>query len=131
MSRAVMQQALDVLQKGEVLSGFVAAQILSAELAKPDQVPVAQWQKRHPLRTAGAWKNTDEHDAKWWVENSLGWEMRALYISPPQSRPLLPVDVRAMMETNGYNFASPEEWADFINGLRHSEIQHSITGDES
>ena len=48
-----------------------------------------------------------------------------------QSRPLLPVDVRAMMETNGYNFASPEEWAEFINGLRHSEIQHSITGDKS
>jgi hypothetical protein len=99
--REVMQMALDALHKGDVLCEFVACKILSAELAKPEREPVAQWQKR------------------------------ALYISPPQSRPLLPVDVRAMMETNGYNFASPEEWAEFINGLCHSEIQHRITGDKS
>jgi hypothetical protein len=36
MSRAVMQQALDVLQKGDVLCEFVACKILSAELAKPE-----------------------------------------------------------------------------------------------
>jgi hypothetical protein len=131
MSRAVMQQVLAALEGGDVMCEVIAAGMLRTELAKPEREPVAQWQKRHPLRTAGAWKNTDEHDAKWWVENSRGWEMRALYISPPQSRPLLPVDVRAMMDENGYSDASPQEQADFINGIRHSEIHHEITGDKS
>jgi hypothetical protein len=49
----------------------------------PVQEPVAQWQKRHPARTAGKWKNTDEHDAKWWRDNAQGWEIRALYTTPP------------------------------------------------
>jgi hypothetical protein len=51
--------------------------------AAPVQEPVAQWQKRHPARTAGKWKNTDEHDAKWWRDNAQGWEIRALYTTPP------------------------------------------------
>jgi hypothetical protein len=37
--RAVMEQVLDVLQKGDVLCEFVACKILSAELAKPERVP--------------------------------------------------------------------------------------------
>ena len=46
--------------------------------------PVALWQKRHLLRTEGAWENTNEHDAKWWSEKAQGWEIRALYTTPPQ-----------------------------------------------
>ena len=46
--------------------------------------PVALWQKRHPLRTEGAWENTNEHDAKWWSEKAQGWEIRTLYTTPPQ-----------------------------------------------
>jgi hypothetical protein len=42
--RAAMQQALDVLQKGDVLCEFVACKILSAELAKPDRVPLTRAQ---------------------------------------------------------------------------------------
>ena len=53
---------------------------------KPAPQPVerepAQWQRRHQLRTNGEWKNTDEHDAKWWRDNSQGWEIRALYTTP-------------------------------------------------
>jgi hypothetical protein len=51
------------------------------------QEPVAQWQKRHPLRTEGRWENTNEHDAKWWRDNSQGWEIRVLYTSP-QAQPM-------------------------------------------
>ena len=59
-------------------------------LAQPagEAEPVAQWQKKHPLRTDGRWENTDEHDAKWWRDNAKGWEIRALYTAPQQSQPL-------------------------------------------
>jgi len=47
--------------------------------------PVAQWQKRHLLRTDGKWKNTNEHDAKWWrLGHAQGWEIRTLYTTPQQ-----------------------------------------------
>jgi hypothetical protein len=48
MSRAVMEQVLDVLQKGDVLCEFVACKILSAELAKPDRVIVAYQSESKP-----------------------------------------------------------------------------------
>lgn len=48
-----------------------------------EQQPVDQWQKRHTLRTQGKWENTDEHDAKWWRNNSAGWEIRSLYTAAP------------------------------------------------
>lgn len=49
--------------------------------------PVAQWQKRHPVRTGGRWISTDEHDAKWWSERATGWEARALYTHQAPSVP--------------------------------------------
>ena len=50
--------------------------------------PVAQWQKRHLLRTDGKWENTNEHDAKWWrLGHTQGWEIRALYTTPQQRKP--------------------------------------------
>ena len=49
-----------------------AINALRAALALPDAEPV-QWQKRHPVRTSNAWEPTDEHDAKWWIKNSIGW----------------------------------------------------------
>ena len=45
--------------------------------------PVDQWQKRHPTKTEGKWENTNEADAKWWRDNSPGWEVRALYAAAP------------------------------------------------
>ena len=45
--------------------------------AQEQAEPVVLWQKRHPLRTEGAWKNTDEDDAKFWGEKAQqGWEIR-------------------------------------------------------
>jgi hypothetical protein len=61
MSRAVMQQALDVLQKGDVLSGFVAAQILSKELAKPKQVPLTEEQVFYLIEAHTKWMPAAGH----------------------------------------------------------------------
>lgn len=60
------------------------ARAVLAEWGTPAPVGVepAQWQKRHQLRTNGEWENTNEHDAKWWRDNSQGWEIRALYTTP-------------------------------------------------
>lgn len=60
------------------------ASALRSALAKQPATPepVAQWQKRHPVRTGGRWISTDEHDAKWWSEHSRGWEARPLYTHP-------------------------------------------------
>lgn len=55
---------------------------LEAKLAQQDAQPVMQWQKKHPMRTDG-WENTDEHDAKWWRDNSQGWEIRAKFKVTP------------------------------------------------
>lgn len=41
--------------------------------------PVAQWQKRHANIDGGSWQNTNEADAKWWRDNSKGWEIRTLF----------------------------------------------------
>jgi len=51
-----------------------------------EQEPVALWQKRHPLRTGGAWENTSEYDAKWWSKKAQGWDIRALYTTPPAAQ---------------------------------------------
>lgn len=67
----------------------VAQPELEAKLAQQDAEPVDQWQKRHPARTDGKWENTNEHDAKWWRDNSKGWEVRKLYTHPaPKAQPL-------------------------------------------
>jgi hypothetical protein len=58
--------------------------IRNATAAQSAQEPVAQWQKKHATETEGKWENTDEFDAKWWRDNSKGWEIRALYTAPPQ-----------------------------------------------
>ena len=62
--------------------------------------PVAQWQKRHPERTDGKWENANEHDAKWWRDNVQGWEIRALYTTPPAAQPAMPLtdEDRAILE---------------------------------
>jgi hypothetical protein len=75
------------------------------------QEPVAQWQKRHPARTAGKWKNTDEHDAKWWRDNAQGWDIRALYTNPP-APPVPEGMVLVPMEpTKEMVFAGQDAWS--------------------
>ena len=49
-----------------------------------------------------------------------------LYTSPPAREPLTRGHVKEIMTKNGYNTASPQERADFINGIRHAEAAHGI-----
>lgn len=50
-----------------------------AFLAEKQLSPAAQWQKRHENIDDGQWQNTNEADAKWWRDNSKGWEIRTLF----------------------------------------------------
>lgn len=44
--------------------------------------------------------------------------------------PMTREQVKSMMNDNGYTNASPQECADFINGIRHAERHHGIVGKE-
>lgn len=91
MSIEAMKRIKSLLQDGDKIDSHT----ISAVVAECDAViltqqpdtgePVAQWQKRHPVRTGGRWISTDEHDAKWWSERATGWEARALYTRPAPS----------------------------------------------
>ena len=71
----------------EDMRDYARAAIKASRAAVPAGTDV-QWQKRHPLRTEGAWENTHEHDAKWWRDHSQGWEIRVLYAHPiTQAKP--------------------------------------------
>lgn len=78
--------------------------------------PVAQWQKRHPVRTGGRWISTDEHDAKWWSERATGWEARALYTHPAPSVPAdvvrVPMQILKDASEALGNFVSDHGWGD-------------------
>lgn len=100
--RETVQQMVEALELSNANHWWGSKNIESAIaagralLAEPAQEPVAQWQKKHPARTNGAWENTDEHDAKWWRDYSKGWEIRALYAAPtpPAQRELSDEDIR-------------------------------------
>jgi len=83
--REVMQLALNALEiygaQAPAVNDTIEA--LHACLAQPEQEPV-QWQKRHTIKTVSIWESTNEHDAKWWRDNSEDWEIRALYTAPPR-----------------------------------------------
>lgn len=70
----------------EVIDALESALPQPAEAQEP-----VQWQKRHPDEDDGAWVNTTAVDAKWWAENSPGWEIRPLYTRPAAQ----PVQVQA------------------------------------
>ena len=74
------------VQKQKALD-FARAVLAKWGTPAPVGVEPAQWQKRHQLRTNGEWENTNEHDAKWWRDNSQGWEIRALYTTPQPTQP--------------------------------------------
>ncbi len=86
-ARPAPASAAEFALRALVAAGHVSQELVDRALALPGAPqPVerepAQWQRRHQLRTNGEWKNTDEHDAKWWRDNSQGWEIRALYTTP-------------------------------------------------
>ena len=92
----------------EKCASALRAAIQQAEAQQPDTgEPVAQWQKRHPVRTGGRWISTDEHDAKWWSERATGWEARALYARPA---PSVPADV--VRDAERYRFIRDADVSD-------------------
>jgi len=108
--RQAAQQALDAWDSPLWKTGTTAAKIADLRAALEQQAePVALWQKRHLLRTEGAWENTNEHDAKWWSEKAQGWEIRALYTTPPQQQ----AEPVAWMDREGDLYKMPEikNWA--------------------
>ena len=68
------------LTKRLVIDMPTARAAVDAALAGQKQLPaVTQWQKRHENIDDGRWQNTNEADAKWWRDNSKGWEIRTLF----------------------------------------------------
>ncbi len=45
--------------------------------------------------------------------------------------PLTREQVNGILSGSGYDTATAQERADFINGIRHSEIAHGITGEKN
>ena len=77
--------------------------------------------------TEGKWINTSEGDAKWWRDNYKDFEIRDLYTSPPQRKPLTRERVKELLSEAGYDSANAQARADFINGIRHAEAAHGIS----
>lgn len=52
----------------------------------------------------------------------------AQHQEPPQQerKPMTREQVKGLMKTVGYEAATPQEKADFINGIRHAERHHGI-----
>jgi len=98
---------------------------LEAQVEQAAQ-PVAQWQKMHPLRTNGRWENTDEFDAKWWRDNSQGWDIRSLYTSPPKAVPLTQPEKQRLWNDATYNNRSSTTDAAMEYGSA-IEAYHGIT----
>jgi hypothetical protein len=48
-----------------------------------------------------------------------------------EMKPMTPKHIKTMMINNGYETVSLQEQVDFMNGIRHAEIYHGITGDKS
>lgn len=53
--------------------------------------------------------------------------VEAIHTAPPKAVPLTRAQVNGLLESAGYYMASPQENADFINGIRHAEMAHGIT----
>jgi hypothetical protein len=51
-------------------------------------------------------------------------DSEALYTAPPKPVPMTRAEVKATMTESGYDQATAQERADFINGIRHAEIHH-------
>lgn len=89
------------------------------------QEPVSQWQKRHPHHWEGKWENTNEHDAKWWRDNSQGWEIRALYTAPqPPAQPLMDEQIEREWQFLHDEEGNPPDHHDFARAI---EAAHGIT----
>ena len=124
------------LMHPEALQKLIEVAIREALAEQPaQQEPVAwlvceNWRKHSLFFTeegAEDFKNAAQREDDL-SGNLARWKAKPLYTSPPaQRKPLTRDQVKAMMVENGYDQASPQERADFINGLRHGEVAHGIT----
>lgn len=106
------------------------AMAILAKLAAP---PTAA---RVPAGEPLAWINEDElpkgypYDLMFEHSKVDGVRLFPVFGPPAAARvPLTREAVRKIMSENGYDMASPQERSDFINGLRHGEHAHGITGE--
>ena len=53
--------------------------------------------------------------------------LRAMLVQTAQREPLTAERAKTLMVEAGYGLVTPQEQADFLNGLRHAEIAHGIT----
>lgn len=67
---------------------------------------------------------------EWFLSYSrnLGARQNPLFLAgcAQQYKPLTAKEVRGLCDSAGYDTATPEERADFINGIRHGELAHGI-----
>jgi len=114
---------------------MIDAMLEASPQPQPVQPSDAQWQKRHPLRTDGQWENTNEHDAKWWRDNSQGWEIRALYTANPPQPERVPMSIQeidtALQEHKRIDMGNIDPVRGvFILGVVAAERHHHITKKE-
>ena len=108
----VMQQALDLLDE-HGFESYPQAHALREAIAKqPAQREPFGYFKAEPF----GWTDCAETD-----EGAV-----ALYDRPQAREPLTREQVKALTKETGYDAASWQERADFINGIRHAEAAHGI-----
>lgn len=148
MSRAVMQQALEALEKvktdadkqppvypWDIWRMWVDRAItnLRAALAEPQTTHWEGCEAVHPecrKPEPVAWIFVDDTGMKFVSVDRPHKDFQPLYTSAPNPRkPLSPAEVRGLMESAGYESAPAEEAAAFIAGIRYAESAHGITGE--
>lgn len=122
-----LRMALEALEEISTLymslpkKGCMALAAIEEVLAQPEQEPVAaMWQHGETGRTRITTPDSiTDCSANW-------FKVSDLYTSPPPRKPLTRERVREICEGSGYDKATMQERADFINGIRHAEAAHSI-----
>jgi len=126
--RKAAKQALGCLVRAEALYGQSNADVqaaLRAALEDTAQTPANQSDTdgitvRYDLSPV----ETETAIRQKLIE--MGWTPPAQ--TPPPRTPLTAEQVRQIWSEAGYAGATAQEKADFINGFRHAEIAHGITG---
>lgn len=90
--------------------------------AQPDGVPLSQW-GRQPEQRPFCYHDGYNIVGKEYADHS---DVFPLYTTPPQRKPLTREQVREICDGSGYDKATMQERADFINGIRHAEAAHGI-----
>ena len=104
--------------------GDVFERIGAMKKQPAQQEPVAlQWLAEMILSDCGC-SNTNQRLLER-VMNRIQQYERA-NTSPPQRKPLTREQVKGLCESAGYDMATSQERADFINGIRHAEAAHNI-----